>query len=165
MPFHVNLIDRIHNHSVAYEFGEMPEPMMTFENKYYPNGIGVIEYETMSNFKFRVEKTFIVSNVKYYQTLNVAIDSAAMSGLYLVGTLKPPAKPIKIDLLIGETDTVIKEIEVPFIPKTSEDYITIDKQVYQCKQIVFKKNRITIMTEEQPINYAEFESKFFDVKG
>ncbi len=81
--------------------------------------------------------------------------------------------PVKTaNLYLGEQDISPREIILPFIPKTDEDYISYKGNVYRTQNVIYKdkdvfskKNEILLIVEEEPINtIGEFQRHFFRQK-
>jgi hypothetical protein len=166
MPFELRILDKIKRGGGVESFGRIAEPIMTLESNHYPISIGLIELDLYGIHNFYVEKTWILDYnnraYKFYQSLRINLESSWFGDLYLIGYLVDE-NPKSVKLYIGDFDPSPKELLLPFIPKTNEDYISYEDKVYRTKNVIYKKNEIALIVDQDfftPV--GEFERLFFN---
>jgi hypothetical protein len=161
MPFEIRIIRAKDRHPVA-DLRQLPAPLCTYSNKFYPEPMGVLEVG--DNRLYTVGKTWLIDTkpgtiCEFRQVLHPHDPPGWQDPLYLFGALVDE-KPQEVILHFGP-DKEDQKVRLAFIPRLETDIVEWNGKCYWCRQVIFKKGAVVVQVDPNAYDVAEVENEFY----
>jgi hypothetical protein len=161
MPLEIRIIRSKDRNPVA-NLGQLPAPLCTYSNKFYPESIGLLEIG--ENRLYAVGRTWLIDArpgkvCEFRQVLQPHHALGWHDPLYLFGALVNE-EPKEVMLHFG-IDGDDQKVRLAFIPRLENDVIEWNGKCYQCHQVIFKKSAVVVQVDPSGLEVAEIEKEFY----
>ena len=163
MPLEIRII-RSRDRNPVVNLGQLPAPLSTYSNKYYPEPIGILQLG--DNRLYAVGKTWLIDatpgkKCQFRQVLQAHHPPSWSDPLYLFGVLVNE-EPKDAILHFG-TDRDDQKVRLAFIPRLQNDIIEWNEKCYRCQQVIFKIGIVVVQVDPSALEVVEIEKEFFSV--